>query len=346
MCQRTLDGFNCCSAAPKESERYGLIGDSYCDPGQGGCYSPAQRPELLQVFASIGGLDFPDLTNRIAIPELPVSIQTIRGDSSPRFQSSLLGPVIATRYTEIGGLRLKPIDAARVAAWRVKRNIPIHRGILLHQEDVDDRLESLFPATLRPGFFAAIADIGNVLLVSPGYSIYDNHKMCEWLQLLNLKRSIHFAYLANRAGLPCIPCIGWHKDRVRDLERLSEWLSRQGDKVTHLAVNAQTGGADLWALLVQGMTYIENATGRRYRWVVFGGTDVLPVIFSHFHTSRVIHVSAGVVAYTVRHRLLGQRSPNDLQPDELLRQNLAFEAGRRSDAALLAEQAHLRVSVK
>jgi hypothetical protein len=332
--------FSCRDAEPvMVSDHFGLIGDTYCPLEQGGCYTPAHRPQLLQVYTAVEGLEFPDLPYKIPIPPLPEAVATIPGDSPLPFRLGPLGPAVATRYTQIGGLRSNPIRAEKVAGWRNRRNVGAHKRLILLQESGDTALESLFPATLRPEFFPAIAKLRDVVLVSPGYSVYDDGTMCEWLQLLNLKRSIFFVYLANLAGLPCIPCIGWHKDRLRDLQRLAAWLTRQGDKVTHLAANAQTGGDTLWAALAEGMTYLEEATGRTYHWMMCGGTDPLHVIYRRFPVGRMTHVSAAVPTYTLKHRLLGQKATNDLKPDELLRQNLERQEWRRAVAAMMPGQA-------
>jgi hypothetical protein len=188
--------------------------------------------------------------------------------------------VIATRYTEVGGIL--SLNVEKVAGWRKKRDIPASKRVLLIQETKDKDLESLFPATLRSEFFPTLARLRKIILVSPGHSVYDDGTMCEWLQLLNLKRSIFFTYMANLHGIPCVTCIGWNRHRRRDLERLAEWLLRQGDKVTHLAVNAQTGGPELWGALIEGMCYLEATTGRSYHWLIVGGTDTLPVVYARF----------------------------------------------------------------
>ncbi len=326
--------FDCRSAESQVAvERYGLIGDCTCIDG---CYTPSQHPQLIEVYSAVEGLEFPDLPNHVPILPLPGAIRTIPGDSPLPFRVGPLGPVLATRYTQIGGLREKVIDFQKLKGWRKRRNVPDHKGLLLIQESSDKVLESLFPATLNPDFFRAISTLGNVVLMSPGYSVYDNGKFCEWLQLLNMKRSLFFAYMANLAGLPCIPCIGWHRHRPRDLERLAEWLNRQGDKVTHLAVNAQTGSTELWGDLAAGMAYLEQATGRKYQWLVCGGTDALGVLYRRFPSSRITHVSAAVSTYTLKHRLLGQRATNDLPPNELLRQNIEREESRQELAVMLA----------
>lgn len=330
--------WSCRDAAPEiVSDHFGVTGDCTC-PASGGCYTPGARPELIQVLTAVEGLEFPDLPNKVPIGAFPEAVRTIPGDSPLPFRIGPLGPVIATRYTQIGGLRSKVIDAAKVLAWRKKRGVPDHKRVVLIQETKDKALESLFPATLRPEFFPTLAKFGNVVLVSPGYSVYDDGTMCEWLQLLNLKRSIFFAYLANLYGLPCIPCIGWNRNRLRDLERLAEWLNRQGDKVTHLAVNAQTGGAELWGALAEGMAFLEATTGRSYHWLIVGGTDPLHVIYRHVPKDRITHVSAAVPTYTLKHRLLGQRQTNDLPPRELLLQNIEREDWRRDMAAMMAQQ--------
>lgn len=337
---------SCREGAPEViADHFGILGQCGC-PALGGCYTPLNRPELIQVFTSVDGLEFPDFPNKIDIGAFPESVRTIPGDSPLPFGLRALGSTIATRYTQIGGLRSKVIDFAKVAGWRRRRNIPDHKKVLLIQEAKDKTLESLFPATLRPEFFPAVAKLGNVVLVSPGYSVYDNGVMCEWLQLLNLKRSIFFAYLANLHGIPCIPCIGWNRHRRRDLERLAEWLVRQGDKVTHLAVNAQTGGAELWGALAEGMAFLEAATGRSYHWLIVGGTDPLHVIYAHIPKSRITHVSAAVPTYTLKHRLLGQKQTNDLPPNELLRQNIEREDWRRDVAAMMANQPRREIRLR
>lgn len=332
--QRPLFGTCRDGASQVDSDHFGVEGYCTC-PASGGCYTPGARPELIQVLTAVEGLGFPDLPHKVPIGPFPEAVRTIPGDSPLSFRIGPLGPVIGTRYTQIGGLRLKMIDIAKVAAWRSKRGIPDYKRVVLMQETKDKVLESLFPATLRPEFFPALAQIGNVVLVSPGYSVYDNGTMCEWLQLLNVKRSIFFAYQANLYGLPCIPCIGWNKNRPRDLERLAEWLQRQGDKVTHLAVNAQTGGNELWAALVNGMAFLENATGRTYHWLVVGGTDPLRNVYMRLPRERITHVSAAVPTYTLKHRLISQKGTNDLKPNELLRQNIEREDWRRTEAGRL-----------
>ncbi|MHB8637593.1 MAG: hypothetical protein ACYC96_14080 [Fimbriimonadaceae bacterium] len=331
--------FNCrCAARESEVERFGLVGDTYCVPDSAMCFGPANRPSIVGVLTTIDGLDFPDLPNDVQIPYLPEAIRTIPGDSPLPFGIGPLGRALATRYTQIGGLRQAVPNIGKLASWRKTRGIPDRKRLLLIQESGDEMLESLFPVTMRPEFFPAIAALGDVVLVSPGYSVYDDGSMCEWLQLINLKRSIFFTYLANVAGLPCIPCIGWHQDRRRDLDRLAEWLNRQGGKVTHLAVNAQTGGSALWAALSFGMKYLEAVTGRSFHWLVCGGTAPLSTIYRHLPSSRITHISAAVPTYTLQHRLIGQNCTSDLAPNELLLQNLEREDWRRSVASLHANE--------
>ncbi len=322
------------SVAEATAEHFGILGHSAC-PAAGGCYIPEQRPELTSIFMAVEGLEFPDFRNKISIGDLPKVVRTIPGDSPLPFDVGLLDPMVATRYTQIGGLRTKKIDFGKVSGWPMKRRVPDHIRVLLLQESKDKLLESLSIATLRQEFFPALAKLGNVVLVSPGYSVYDIGVMCEWLQLLNMKRSIFFAYLANLYSLPCIPCIAWNRHRPRDLERLADWLARQGDKVTHLAVNAQTGGPLLWDALSHGMAYLEEATGRTYHWLVIGGTSSVSVVYSWFPENRVTLVSASVATYTLKHRLIGQSKTSDLSADELLRQNIEREDWRREVAGMV-----------
>ena len=345
--QRPLFGTCRDGASEVDADHFGVEGYCTC-PASGGCYTPDVRPELIQVLTAVEGLDFPDFPHKVPIGPFPEAVRTIPGDSHLPFRIGPLGPVLATRYTQIGGLRPKSkvIDAAKVAMWRQKRGIPGPTRLVLIQETKDEELESLFPATLWPGFFPALAMLGNTVLVSPGYSVYDDGTMCEWLQLLNLKRSIFFAYQANLHGLPCIPCIGWNKNRPMDLERLAEWLRRQGDKVTHLAVNAQTGGNELWAALVNGMAFLESATGRTYHWLVVGGTDPLRHVYGRLPKERVTHLSAAVPMNTLMHRLIGQKGTNDLEPNELLRQNIEREDWRRIVFAIMADQSVSGVTVR
>ncbi|MBX3440679.1 MAG: hypothetical protein KF861_24525, partial [Planctomycetaceae bacterium] len=123
--------FDCrCSESQAAVDCYGLIGDASCING---CYTPSQRPELIPVYSAVEGLDFPDLPNKIAVPPLPRVIRTIPGDSPLPFRLGPLGPVVATRYTQIGGLREKVIDFQKIKGWRKRRNLPDHMGLLLIQ---------------------------------------------------------------------------------------------------------------------------------------------------------------------------------------------------------------------
>lgn len=334
--QPLLSGFSCRDQVPPEvADDLGMTGKHYCDPNSETCCCQRSNPGIQRILVAVNGLQFEDLPNKVPIPLLPNAISTIPGDDGKLpFGTRQFGPALATRYTQIRGLLSGKPELAE--DWRKLRYVPDHRLVLVHQETGDDKLESLFPATLRPAFFPAIKKVGNVVLVSPGYSVYDDGSMCEMHQDINLKRSLAFAVEANRAGISCIPSIGWDKNRPRQLERIAEWLERQGDKVTHLAVNAQMGSEALWADLASGMLYLEKFTGRRYFWLVFGGADALRVVYRRIHPTRVVHVSAAVPTYTLKHRLLGEKGTNDLPAEELLRQNLERESVQRDVAAIMA----------
>lgn len=315
---------------------YGILGHHIC-PAKGGCYLPNLHPEVYEMLSAIESLEFPNLENWVPIGQIPELIRTVPGDYTLPFRISALGSTVATKYTEIGGLRSRTIDNNKIKCWRSARRISQETRVLLLEESKDRMLEALSPATFNPMFFPSLAGIGNVVLVSPGYSVYDDGSMCEWLQLLNMTRSIHFAYMANQYGLPCVPCIGWNRFRSRDLERLAEWLIRQGEKVTHLAVNAQTGGEQLWSPLADGMYYLESKTRMQYHWVVFGGTNSLHVISSKLPSSRISLVSSAVPTYTLKHRPIGQKATVDIPQELLVMKNIELERQRREIALTGAE---------
>lgn len=166
--------------------------------------------------------------------------------------------------------------------------------VLLHQESLDFWQEKLALASERPGYFQRIGDIGNPLVyVAPGFSVYDDGTMCPVGQVLNLRRSLLAAARANAAGLPTVPTIGWCRDRPSDITFIAGWLRRQGDKVTTIAVNAQTArrNMSLTMSLGQGMLEIESQANSKYRWLVFGGRKRIGLLAQLLPRERMVQIA-------------------------------------------------------
>lgn len=275
---------------PFDASRLAVAGDHACDSNHPWCGSPRFNRDAARQWEQCGDQRSLDFQSYISIPILDACVPNLTArEKIPYGQTP---QILAAKATDIGGILSS--DSLKLTRWRRTYGIHTNCVLLVHQESLDKWQERLGQKLDHPPFFGLFKQIGGrVVFVSPGYSVYDDGSMCPLRQTLNMRRSLHVAAIANRAGIPSIPTLGWNSNRPEDITFLSHWLSRQGRKVQVVAVNAQTGTANckLAVALGQGMAEIEHQTGRALRWVVFGGRKRIETLCEFVPRSRITQVS-------------------------------------------------------
>lgn len=288
MNQHCLSGM-CCRdmILPSEADRFGLANDHACDPNRRDCGDPNISEIALEQWRECFDDDLLDFSKRQVIPPLPRCIPNLRARESAH---DIKSHVLAVKATDIGGLRSR--DSRRLASWRLKYGVDTHALLMIHQESRDPLIESLWRHMRDDSFYDELQRLGRLVLVSPGFSVYDDGTMCDLRQVLHMRLSLRLAARANQSGVPVIPTFGWNHHRKHDLKFLAEWCERQGDKLYSVAVNAQTGSLSVELQnLVQGMMFIEQKVGRSYEWIVFGGRQRIERITEFFPRNRIVQVA-------------------------------------------------------
>lgn len=289
--QDCLIGMACRDMVPLcDAGCLGLSGEHACNPEHPWCAAPSLQDRAYREWAECSIPENLDFKSVIPIPRLPACIWNL--SAREKLDDSGGHRVIAAKLTDIGGILSK--NGPKLAAWRQSYGISSATALLVHQESIDRLQERLGVAAGDQDFFDHLRLLGGrIVFVSPGYSVYDDGSMCPVRQVLNMRRSLHEAARANRAGLPAIPTLGWNARRPEDLEFLADWLKRQGRYVRTLAVNAQTGTSSnaLGLALGSGMVELERLADSSFHWVVFGGRKKVEAICEFLPRSRITQVS-------------------------------------------------------
>lgn len=306
MKQYCLSGM-CCRdmILPCEAERFGLGDDFACNPENQDCGSPNNSEIALEQWRACYDDSLLDFSNQQIIPSLPLCVPNLRARDTAR---GIRSRVLAAKASDIGGLRCS--DSLKLAQWRSRYGVPKDTLLMVHQESKDILLESLWNHMQYDSFFDELQQLGRLVLVAPGFSVYDDGSMCDLRQILHMRLSLRIAARANRAGVPVIPTIGWNHHRQGDIKFLAEWCKRQEDKLHSVAVNAQTGSLRIELQnLVRGMMFIEQEAGRRYKWIVFGGRQRIERVSEFLPRRRIVQV-AREENFDLVHRISRARSPS------------------------------------
>ena len=264
--QNILDGLPSCRDCTPEAEalEFGVDGRHYCDGKE--CFNLEKRTDYEIRLLHVGGLRFPEITNRAAIPVLEPMIVSHDFDTKLAISTAIYGSAIAVPYWRVAGLlSQKP---ALSGGFRAHHGLSTNQLLILHGEGRDKDLDRLFKKSSSPRFFEACAALSPVVLIAPGYSIYSDGSQCRRWQPYNLKLSAKFFSDASNFGLPCIPSIASNHDR--DTARIIEWINSSRYSVTHLAVNFQTKGREVLKENIRFAKAIEAGSREQIHWIVFG----------------------------------------------------------------------------
>lgn len=271
-----------------DAHRLGLIGTGACDPENPSCGAPNNSSYALNEWSECSddaSLDF-WMEQRIAKLQ-PCIVNLTARESASKYGRK---EAVAAKLLDVGGYLSN--NFSKVRNWRKHYGVSSSYPILLHQESHDPLQERLWLRLREPEAFTILDQLGSYVLVTPGYSVYDDGSMCEVRQTLNIRRSLRDAARANQAGVPAIPTIGWNRHRNADLQFLGEWCKRQGNLLNMIAVNAQTGSLGKeTAALIAGMTQLEETAGRTYSWVVFGGRRRIEQISEFIPRHRLVQIA-------------------------------------------------------
>ncbi|MES2460832.1 MAG: hypothetical protein V4671_09620 [Armatimonadota bacterium] len=259
----------CCSETFRgiDARNFGVEPDLLCANVQNCCGRRTDWPVVLERTL---GYTLPRAGTIADVPDLPNVIHSFKGDMSHiPYIGALEGMVWAMRYSRALAGTLK--STTRLSEWMRNQKLSTEKLVLFHQETRDKDLERLFKRTFLPNFFPTVGAVSNCLMVSPGYSVYDNGSMCRHHQLYNLWRSIDFFVRACDHGIPCVPSLGWNL-KV-DLERIAEWLNLH-PSLRYVAINCQTIRQNQFGDIADALSYIESMS-RELRWVVFGGPKII-----------------------------------------------------------------------
>jgi len=269
------------------AERFGIDQSQLCGDH---CFTE-NRSDYRTRLIEVGTFEFADFTRENSIPGLPPIVLSAQFDRARQIDLSELGECVAAKYWRIGGIR--SVDSDLVGSFRVKQDVRSFQTILVHGEGKDSKQEALWHACRRPGYFAAMRSLKDAIFVAPNFSVYTDRTQCQFHQRYNLARSIRFAALLNAMELPVIPSIA--SAGRSDIYRLSEWLLRQGQRVTHLAVNSQMRGNALGQNLAD-IREIERASGGSWHWLFFGPcrAEQFASVFEVIPSSRASFVTSAV----------------------------------------------------
>ena len=275
---------------PIDAVRLGLDGDHSCNPAHPWCGAPNQSSSARAQWEECWDDDNLDFSAPNLVASLPPCILNLT--AREKLPNGNRARVVAAKASDIGGILSS--DPTRVSEWSSRFGIPQSCLVVVHQESQDLMQEKFAIRACDPHFWKLFKLVArNVLLVGPGYSVYDDGTMCTVRQTLNLRRSLLEAAKANRAGLSAVPTFGWNKDRPQDLEFLAAWLRRQRGLVRTVAVNAQTGthSTAIVTELGRGIVEIERLAGASYQWLVFGGQKRIESLCEFLPRARITQVS-------------------------------------------------------
>lgn len=263
--QYQLDLYPCSTHGWEALDKlYGGFSETFC-PGSAPSEFHSDRPDYHSEMQRIGGYGFQGTPAAISTPSLPSVITTLNVRKTPYCDATLLGDAVAVHVRAIS--RLLPPHSSDTLAPRRAIGIDERQIILLHQENEDHDIEWYYDRQQENEFWHNISLLGNVVLVTPGFSVYTDQTQCRYTQLYNLKRNLVCFLKARARGISSVLSVAWAIER--DVERWAEWLRSVGNAVDCLALNLQTGRNILCPNL-QGIQMLEQLTGRRYRWILFG----------------------------------------------------------------------------
>lgn len=308
----------------------GIDGTILCE---GRCFNSSRADYRVRLI-EVGTFELADFSNEVPIPELPPIINSVQFDRADMPDIGELGRFVATKFWRVGGLGKG--ESALVSEFRRKSSVPLFQTLLVHGEGKDSKQERLWQAARRNGYFEALRGLNDAVFVAPNFSVYTDRTQCQFHQRYNLARSIRFGSMLNHMGFPVvqsIACAG-----KRDQERIADWVIRQGDKVTHLAVNGQMRGASLKQNLAD-VAAIEALSGRAMNWVFFGPcrAQQFAEVFKTVQPSRATFVTGTVFQKLgAKEDLFGQKqastSVNDLLQLLVSQLQSEYEAGLQGQA--------------
>lgn len=290
MGQECLEGIACRdSLISSEAERLGLDRKYACNPDDPWCGSPYKSKLAADLWEKCYNPQSLNLVRHQGLPKLLSCIPNLKArERVDKFESGLM---LATKASNIGGIL--SLNQEKLRAWRTKYGIRNHCWLLIHQESRDHLQDRLSEKTKDSRFLSVLRAVGlRTVFITPGYSVYDDGTMCPVRQVLNIRRSLREAAWANQNGFPAVPTIGWNSHRSTDLEYLASWATKQGEFLTTLAVNAQTGtNSDaLTTKLAEGIVEIERLSSRQFQWIVFGGRRRIEILSGFIPRHRLVQI--------------------------------------------------------
>lgn len=251
-----------------------------------------KHPSLRLFLKEIDGLDLLNIKNENPLrSRLPKYIPIIDGEFFSCHSGVIKYNTVAVSLEDIFTSQpRKYAGRIHVGKLKIKRDFlesPIfqNKKVILFSSGRDALIEKVWQESEILHFFSELAKMGFTLITGMNFSVFVGE--CPVGQAINMKKSLKYFSLLQKAGIPAIPHIYWAHEL--HLRRWVKWL-KKNPKTNLITINCQMNKTlESCRIIWEGIQYLIKHTGNNVRFLLEGPKKKILTELSNY--SPLIHVA-------------------------------------------------------